>query len=375
MLEAVCFAFVAQVLLLVLGSLVSQVGPTFVGRAGGGFSMDYGDFYLAARYHAAHRSIYSTGGFVWPPFAVLIGQLFQSMPFVIARYWWLVLNVGFVATAVIVYARQPHFTWRNTVLLMIVAASFYPTHFLLERGHVDGLMLFCLVMAFRVRHWLARSVFYGMSIGIKLYSGLLVVYLARRKRWALLAGGIAAAAVIQLPWLGLALSYPGVLARRTTQWIVVENITPAPLFFTLLGWLGERGWKIAFALFWLVTLGWCLRGLKDRGEDLSDWVLLAPWMISMPLVVYPYSAVLTLPLLAYQASRVKDLHWKAPEWIFVSGFLLLGVQQNAWIELLVTMGAPGAWVYLLNSLGTALLMVGCCLQVDAPAREGTPGAV
>jgi len=95
----------------------------------------------------------------------------------------------------------------------------------------------------------------------------------------------------------------------------------------------------------------------------------------MPLVVYPYSAVLTLPLLAYQASRVKDLHWKAPEWIFVSGFLLLGVQQNAWIELLVTMGAPGAWVYLLNSLGTALLMVGCCLQVDAPAREGTPGAV
>jgi hypothetical protein len=361
LLQIVFFAFFAQIAFLILASLVLQDGPVFVGRTGGGFSMDYGDFYLAAMYHARHLSIYSTGGFVWPPFSILVGQLFQSMPFETARYWWLALNLCFLIAALAGFSRQIKLSRRDTILLYMIAAAFYPTYFLLERGHIDGLMLACLVFAFRARHWALRSLLFGMSIGLKLYSALLVVLLARKKQWAVLAGGVAAAVLIQLPWLNLALSYPHVLSRRTSQWIVVENITPAPLFFTAFGWLGQPLWKLIFLLFWLLTLMWFLLRLNTAPEDSTDWVLVVPWMIAMPLVVYPYSAVLTLPLLAYQSKQMEGRQWGAAEWLFASGFVLIGTQQNAWTGVISHLSSHTEWVYLLNSLGSALLIVSCCM--------------
>lgn len=334
--------------------------------------MDFGDFYLAAIYYSRHLSPYATGGFVWPPFSILVGMVFKSMPFETARYWWLALNLGFVVASLIGYARQINLSAKSTALLCMVASIFYPVHFLLERGHVDGLMLACLVFAFRVRHWALRSLLFGMSIGIKLYSALLLALLARKKQWAVLAGGIVASLLLQLPWLSLALTYPQVVARRTSQWIVVENITPAPLFFSVFGSLGQPVWKGTFLIFWLLTLMWALLSLNTDKNDSSDWVRFVPWMIAMPLVVYPYSAVLTLPLLAYQAKQVEGRVWGASEWLFVAGFVLLGTQQNAWVELLSQFTDKTSLVYLLNSLGTALLMVSCCLLASKSSSEGKP---
>jgi hypothetical protein len=95
-------------------------------------------------------------------------------------------------------------------------------------------------------------------------------------------------------------------------------------------------------------------------------------MIAMPLVVYPYSAVLTLPLLAYLAKQMDGRRWGAPEWLFVAGFVLLGTQQNAWVELISALTDKAQVIYLLNSLGTALLMVSCCLlasKLKSPGKE------
>jgi hypothetical protein len=193
-----------------------------------------------------------------------------------------------------------------------------------------------------------------------------------------LAGGIAASVLLQLPWLNLALSYPQVLSRRTSQWIVVENITPAPLFYSALGSLGQPLWKLAFLLFWLLTLMGALLQLSTEPNDATDWVLFVPWMIAMPLVVYPYSAVLTLPLLAYLAKQMDGRRWGVPEWLFVAGFVLLGTQQNAWGEVLSAFTDKAPLIYLVNSLGTALLMVSCCLlasKLSSPNQENLQGKI
>lgn len=369
LLDIVFVALFVQLVLLILASLVLQRGPTFVGRAEGGFSMDFGDFYLAAMYYTHHLNPYSTGGFVWPPFAILIGLLFKSMPWAIARYWWLAINLSCLLAALIAFSRQINLGRRNTTLVLMIAALSYPVHFLIERGHVDGLMLACLVFAFRARHWALRSLLFGMSIAIKLYSGLLLVVLARRKRWKFMFGAIAACALLQLPWLNLALSYPMVLSRRTSQWIMVENITPAPLFYSALGSFGPL-WKLMFFLFWLLTFGWTLLQFNTEQNDSADWVLFAPWMMSMPLVVYPYTAVLTLPLLAYQAKRMQGRRWSAPEWLFVAGFVLVGTQQTAISDFLASVPNYATLVYRLNSLGSAILMVSCCMLVSKPSGYG-----
>jgi len=362
MLEIVFLSLFAQLALLILFSLVLQRGPTFVGRAQGGFSMDFGDFYLAGRFHSHHVSVYRTGGFVWPPFSMLVGLLFQSIDFAKARYLWLALNLGFVVAALAGFARQVALSARNTLLLFMIAGLFYPLYFLLERGHIDGLMLACLVFAFRARHWALRSLLYGLSIGLKLYSALLVLVLARKKCWAMLAGGIAVSVLLQLPWPDLALEYPQVLLRRTTsQWIMVENISPAPLFYSALGFIGQPVWKLAFLAFWLLTLLWSLLHLRAEKNGSTDWVLFVPWMIAMPLVVYPYSAVLTLPLLAYLAKQMEGGRWGLAELLFAVGFVLVGTQQNAWVELLTQLTDKASLVYQLNSLGTALLMISCCM--------------
>jgi hypothetical protein len=84
-------------------------------------------------------------------------------------------------------------------------------------------------------------------------------------------------------------------------------------------------------------------------------------MIAMPLVVYPYSAVLTLPLLAYLAKQMEGGRWGLAELLFAVGFVLVGTQQNAWVELLTQLTDKASLVYQLNSLGTALLMISCCM--------------
>jgi len=370
LLEIVFLSLFAQLALLILFSLVLQRGPTFVGRTQGGFGMDFGDFYLAGRFHSHHVSVYRTGGFVWPPFSMLVGLLFQSVGFAKARYLWLVLNLGFVVAALVGFARQIALSTRNTLLLFMIAGLFYPLYFLLERGHIDGVMLACLVFAFRARHWALRSLLYGMSIGLKLYSALLVVVLARKRRWAMLAGGIAVSLLLQFPWPDLALAYPQVLLKRTSQWTMVENISPAPLFYSALGFIGQPVWKLAFLAFWLLTLLWSLMHLGTGKNDSAEWVLFVPWMIAMPLVVYPYSAVLTLPLLAYLARQMEGRRWSVSELLFAVGFVLVGTQQNAWVELLAQLTDKASMVYQLNSLGTALLMVSCCMLLSKAHGAG-----
>ena len=370
--EIVFLLLLAQIVALVLLSLVLQVGPTFVGRDPRGFCMDFFDLYLAGNFHAQHINPYLTGRFVTPPFSLLIGSSFQWLPFEQARYLWFLLNLGMVAAALAAFARQIGLGARNTLLLFMIAGVFYPLYFLLERGNIDGLVLACLVFAFRARHRAVTIVLYGMSIALKLYSGLLALVFARRKRWTLAVGGIVAAVVLQLPWLGLAMVYPRVLGQRSTQMIVTENISPANFFQFVFDFLGVPGWKIVFVLFWLLTLLWVLVQERPPEQDPADWVLFVPWMISMPSVVYPYSAVLTLPLLALLAKRSEHEKLGVPEWLLIVGFVLSGTQQNAWGELLSNLTTHVVWIYQLNSLGTALLVGGCCVLAARGSQVAKP---
>jgi hypothetical protein len=370
-LESVFLLFFAQLVALVLLSLVLQVGPTFVGRDPRGFCMDFFDFYLAGNYYANHINPYLTGRFVTPPFSLLVGSSFQWIAFENARYLWFLLNLGMIAVALVVFARQIGLSTRNTLLLFMVAGTFYPLHFLLERGNIDGLVLACLVFAFSTRHRAVATVLYGISIALKLYSGLLALVLARNNRWIVAVGGIVTALVLQLPWFDLAMAFPPVLAQRSSRLIVVENISPANLFHFVFDSIGLPGWKIMFVLFWLLTLLWPLLRTFKLKQDPADWVLFVPWMISMPSVVYPYGAVLTLPLLALLAKRSEGERSRIAEWMVIVGFVLSGTQQNAWAELFWQLTTHAVWIYQLNSLGTTLLVGGCCM-LAARGRHDFP---
>ena len=356
-LELVFLVLLVQTCVVLVLSLVLHVSPAFVGSDPiHGFSMDFYDFWHAGVYYVNGISPYAEKRFLTPPFSLLIGLPYQRLSFEEARYFWLIVNLACIGGALAAFAEQIGMRWRETALLFMIAGLFYPAHFLVERGNIDGVVMALLVFAFRARQKIASVMLYAASMGLKLYSGLLVFPLLRKKRWWLACGSVLLAAALQLPWWRFAIQYPQVLSHRTDRFLTIENISGALCVQTLFALCRLPAWKIFYAGAWVITLGLRLWRLSPE-DDNADWVTFVPWMISMPFVVYPYSAILTLPLMAYTAQREPSGLGKK---FLLLGFLLIGTQQNVWRELLSRVMSDTMWVYQLNSAGVVLMLAGSC---------------
>ncbi|HVZ16405.1 MAG TPA: glycosyltransferase family 87 protein [Terriglobales bacterium] len=349
-------AFFVQLVMIVGVSLITQFGPVFVVRFF--FGLDYFDFYVAAQDWLHHVDPYLRGRLYTPPSSILVGLLLEWLPFESARLIVFVLNVSLIYYSLRALARHFGLSRRNEFLLLGTAATFYPFYFLIERGNLDGIMLALLVFGFASRHWLVRSLLLGASMAVKVYSGLLfVVMLLRKRSWKVIGAGALVFALMQIPFLPLVSSFLHAIGGRSGLFRIDENISPAALIMLL--FLGKGPWKIVFFGFWAATL--IYRLLRDRGGNLTEtWPVYVPWMISCPVVVYPYSGVLALALVALVAAACQKRAPTNAEKTVLVGFGLLGFQAVAWTTYLYPLIHTAILLHVTCAVGTSCMIAGAC---------------
>lgn len=359
--EMVFLILFAQLFALVLCSFVFQQGPVFVERIFFGFDYKFfyagvGDWFCGIDPYTVDRRL------VTPPFSLCAGALFHWVRFERARDLFFILNTGLIAWSLLSYARQVGLNCRAKLMLILIASVYYPAYFLIERGNLDGIMLALLVLAFTAQHWLARAILLGASVAIKLYSGTFLVVFSYRRKWGLLLATVLAAAFFQLPFAGFLGSFIHAVLSRSTVNSLKENISPGAWIYLVSGRPHVPGATAVLLVFWALTLLWMLTRARNE-ETPGGWALYVPWMIAFPTVVYPYTGVLLLVLLAFVVQKVDGASLRVSDSLLLVGFLLSGTHAVAWTHALEPLTRFSRAFHLLNPTGTVLLILGACLWV------------
>ncbi len=269
-----------------------------------------------------------------------------------------IINLGLILASLITLARQFRLSRPNKLALLGVAATFYPVYFVVERGNLDGIMLALVVFGFRSKNRFVQALLLGASVALKVYSGLFLALLVRRrKNWNLVLGAIAVAAMLQLPFLHVLPNFWAAITGRGGDFRPFENISPAVIVWLFAQSLG--GWKAIYAVIWAGTL--LYRMTRDWDEEIPDtWPVYAPWLISFPTLVYPYTGVFVLALLALLAGECQRRSLLVSEERIVTGAALLGFQGTAWATALAFVGTRALLVHFICAMGTLLIVVGGC---------------
>jgi hypothetical protein len=357
----------AQLILLILISFAQRFGPVLLFP---NFSVDFAEFYQAATDWLAHVDPYLRLRLVAPPSTILLGMALHWLPFQVAARVAFFGNAVMVLFGLRIVARHSGLNRTNELLLYGIATLFYPFYFLAERGNIDGFMLVLLAGAFAAKDRLSRAILLGASFAVKVYSGLLVVVLIRKRNFRLPLMAVAVALLLQVPFFNLLPSFMHAVFSRSTEWRLAENLSPSVLFNVV---LGEGGpWKKLYIAAWLLTLAYRL--WKDRDRDLETlWAEYVPWMIAFPSLVFIYSGVLALPLLAKVAADCQHRPATRGERLILMGFLLLGFSEPGWFINSLNLTPAAGVLHLVCPLGTCLLVAGSCL-LAGECRESHPAA-
>src|SRR5688572_4124011 len=110
---------------------------------------DYRDFYYASTYIARGESPYAISRYVTPPLPAVANRAFLPLGFEAARnlfLFFIPLTVLFSYLAVYLSLGDSGANDGTWLLLsgIFVTAFSYPFYFLLERGNIDGVVLFCM---------------------------------------------------------------------------------------------------------------------------------------------------------------------------------------------------------------------------------------
>lgn len=199
------------------------------------------------------------------------------------------------------------------------------------------------------------------SVVLKMYSALLVMVWALRRRWRMVAIAAVACALLLLPFWRVLPGMVEALLTRAGRGGELYNISPAALAVLVLRGLGPWLWKIVYAAFWCGTFGYTVaRGRAVEGaEELGTY---APWMIAAPLFVHYYCAILALPAFALLMKVSQERPLARAEWLALSGFLLLGVHPE-FVPAYMGYTEVAYWpVTVVSSImggaGTTLLVIG-----------------
>jgi hypothetical protein len=133
--------------------------------------------------------------FQYPPPAAMLFQPLALLPFLTAKYIWVILSMIAVMLSVVLTARvfPLRATWQWPVTGILVCV-FFPLFTLVERGQIDALTLALLTLAgFWIikkktrEDWLAGFAI-ALAILLKVYCVFLLPFLLVRRRWVVLAG-------------------------------------------------------------------------------------------------------------------------------------------------------------------------------------------
>ncbi|MDE3103955.1 MAG: DUF2029 domain-containing protein [Acidobacteriota bacterium] len=374
-LEKIFLLLFAQIVALILLSFLFQQGVQLIWDPFY-FGLDFKDFYrgFVLWIHGQNPmdDFVLSYRLTKPPFSLAAGGLFAWTSFGRASVLFFLLNLGLVGWSVDRYARELAMLRRSRQLLLLIAAIYYPVYFLVERGNLDGLMLALVVLAFTAQNRLVRTVALGASIGMKLYTGVLAAVWAYQRKWRAALAAVAAAVVLQLPFYRLFVTVHRTVDDRFATIDLRQNMSPGSLL--TLGYmmfhpeLNMRVVNLTLVTIWLLTLGWKVWRSR-RWETPRDWVLYLPWLVAYPALVYPYTGVFLLLVLAYVVQESRGRKLRDCDQLLLAGFLLTGVQSFGWTHALEPLSHGFMVVHLLNAIGTTLMLLGACTWQPANAPQ------
>ena len=349
-------ALFMQMVCLIFFSFIHQSGPALVKHFY--FGCDYLDFHNAAANLTHHINPYAGGRIFSPPSSLIYGLFFFWLPFRWAALAIFFINIFLILISINIFALRYEMDKLNRWALFGITALFYPTYFLVQRGNLDAVMLALLSLCLRFKNRIFQALLLGTSIAFKAYSGLIfVLFLLRRRNWGMALGCGITYAALQIPFLKWEIIFAHELAGRAAFFGDVENLSPSVFFYH--AFHGHTPWKLVFLFFWGATLIWKVMR-SDWNAPLDSWPTYTPWMMSLPSVVYPYTGILALALLAYISKENKPFSQSCAGLLILTGFLLLGFQTYAWGELLSQLTKHTINLNYINSAGTVFMIFGVC---------------
>ncbi len=356
-----------QLELLSVCSLWMQTSTIFVERFFLGL-----DFFIfpnaSAFYWRYHLDPYSFNRFVAPPFSLLIGRLAEAVGPAATKCMF-VLDVAFILGALWIMARHFGVRLRHRILLMLAVFAFYPAQFLVERGNLDGIMLFLFALAIAARPVWLRSFLIALSINIKLYTVVAAAAWTARRNAKALAWTALFTVLLVLPFYAVLPSFLHRMQLRMTEHST-DNMSPSYLLGPL---VEHHAWvRLLYIALWLASMAIAALRARPLGES-RTLAVLTPWMAALPFQVWPYTGVMVLALYCawmaepphtgpYLAHRLRDI-------LLALGLALAGTQQYALNAAFAAHLPLANFFSIFNPLGIALLMAAGLLPSKAPARS------
>jgi alpha-1,2-mannosyltransferase len=309
----------------------------------------YADWQLAGQYSPQQQYLY-----LYPPFlAVAVTPLAAvfSADYRLANLVWAVLG-AFVAALVVaaVVRREGIGARRDTALLVAGAFAFPPLIGELVLGNVHLLLLGLLGGA-----WLAlrnerrpmpaiAGILVGVATIIKLFPGLLILWLLLRGRYRAALWSLATIAILgvaTLPVTGLQpwLDFPRVLLNLGPPVDTRDTLAPIVWLSALMPPVAAR---VVVAAAMIAAVVWTSRNLA---EPVSFAVAVTASVLIAPALYQHYLAILVLPLLL-------ALRWAPPwGWVAAAYIAMFGGEQAAF--------GDSVWIVnrLLPTAGALLLLV------------------
>jgi alpha-1,2-mannosyltransferase len=379
--------------LALLYRLLQFVGFTGAVQWGYDFS-----FYWTAANHLLHgESIYSAAqlagpyapqgqeGFLYPPpFAAMLAPFAAVLPAEPRLTNWPWFGVGLVVLLVSVLAvaraeglggpgaRYALLRGRGAWWLVAAALALPPVVAELALGNVHLEILGLLALAWLGIRRGTRSgdVVGGGAIGLaalmKVFPGLLVVWLLASRRYRVAGAAVASAAVVTLATLPITgiqawLDYPTVLANLGAPSDTTDTLAPTVWLEPLLGFALARLVVMGAGVALAVTVG--LRAAASATNLAASFgCAVATSVLIAPAVYQHYLAILVLPLLLGLAAGVR-LRWLALAYVLMWGGEQPALGDLAWV---VNRGLPtaGALLLLAALASRAINRVG---EASAPA--------
>jgi alpha-1,2-mannosyltransferase len=244
------------------------------------------------------------------------------------RALWFGLNVGVVATALLVVVRfLGAAAGTRALLLTPLVWAALPTLSFLQKGNVQGIIVALSMLAmvlFERRHFAAGGALLAYATLSKLFRGLLIVYLLARRQWRALGWTVGFCLVLTVITLvdvgrqqfaGFVEHLPGLLggeafpafrnaAAKAINYSVPGLVFKAQLFGVPgMGFLASKivGWIWTLAILWItVRIG--LRDLADRAKPLVWLAILILATLRSPFLPQSYAAFPPLWLLTLLAA-------------------------------------------------------------------------
>ena len=343
---------------------------------------DFAILYRAAGHFLSGQSPYIDPTFIPLPSALLVPLALHPMPYARAAGAFMIINATVVIAAMLWLCRALRLNRTNALLVMAITLTYGPAYSALGEGNLDALMA-ALLVACCARHQVIRIAAWGLSIGTKFYTLLLLPVWTLQRRWREVLLGVAVLAAVLLPfWPNLPAAFHS-LTHRTGYYFAKGNQSPALLFIECFGFSRKWLWRACYLGLWAGTL--LPRLLRDFAADVPQdqrrWQTLKyiPWMASAPILVLYYTGVILLPFMAMLVATNQQRPLRRAEWLMVIGFIFTGLYP--WIfNLIMAFPDPvlAHFDFLFRALapfGLALILVGNGLtalleRLDRPFRSG-----